>query len=169
MSEELLKAIIQLFAIVAKERITEDERTKIKEFLALHLNQEAIKYYLNLFDQFCQENNRLDQWFLRANNFRSKTLNLPVLSDLFPPLTIASGCAPARTIVVLGSAVRLPAPSFGVPLPSFRAIESPIGSLPPTLARRPAPARTILEAKDSDGLPVRLPIARDLSVQEIVR
>ena len=59
MSEELLKAIIQLFAIVAKERITEDERTKIKEFLALHLNQEAIKYYLNLFDQFCQENNRI--------------------------------------------------------------------------------------------------------------
>jgi len=38
MSEELLKAIIQLFAIVAKERITEDERLKIKEFLALNLN-----------------------------------------------------------------------------------------------------------------------------------
>jgi lysyl-tRNA synthetase class I len=59
MSEELLKAIIQLFAIVAKERITEDERTKIKEFLALHLNQEAIKYYLTLFDSFCQETNRV--------------------------------------------------------------------------------------------------------------
>ena len=52
MSEELLKAIIQLFAIVARERITEDERTNIKEFLSLHLNQEAIKYYLNLFDDF---------------------------------------------------------------------------------------------------------------------
>lgn len=58
MSEELLKAIIQLFAIVAKERITEDERLKIKEFLALHLNQEATKYYLTLFDQFCTENKR---------------------------------------------------------------------------------------------------------------
>lgn len=58
MSEELLKAIIQLFAIVAKERITEDERAKIKEFLSLHLNQEAIKYYINLFDQFCKENKR---------------------------------------------------------------------------------------------------------------
>jgi len=58
MSEELLKAIIQLFAIVAKERITEDERLKIKEFLALHLNQESIKYYLTLFDQFCTENKR---------------------------------------------------------------------------------------------------------------
>jgi hypothetical protein len=30
MSEELLKAIVQLFAIVAKERITEDERANIK-------------------------------------------------------------------------------------------------------------------------------------------
>lgn len=52
MSEELLKAILQLFAIVTRERITEDERTDIKEFLALHLNRDAIKYYLNLFDEF---------------------------------------------------------------------------------------------------------------------
>jgi ABC transport system ATP-binding/permease protein len=54
MSEELLKAIIQLFAIVARERITEDERTNIKEFLGLHLNREATAYYLKLFDEFCQ-------------------------------------------------------------------------------------------------------------------
>lgn len=59
MSEELLKAIIQLFAIVAKERITEDERANIKEFLALHLNQEALRYYLNLFDDFCKTNKRV--------------------------------------------------------------------------------------------------------------
>src|SRR5687768_11549607 len=52
MSEELLKAIIQLFAIVARERITEDERTNIKEFLSLHLNREATGYYLKLFDEF---------------------------------------------------------------------------------------------------------------------
>jgi ABC-type multidrug transport system ATPase subunit len=54
MSEELLKAIIQLFAIVARERITEDERSNIKEFLGLHLNREATAYYLKLFDEFCQ-------------------------------------------------------------------------------------------------------------------
>lgn len=53
MSEELLKAIIQLFAIVARERITEDERANIKEFLGLHLNREATTYYLKLFDEFC--------------------------------------------------------------------------------------------------------------------
>jgi ABC-type multidrug transport system ATPase subunit len=52
MSEDLLKAIIQLFAIVARERITDDERNKIKEFLSLHLNRDATKYYINLFDEY---------------------------------------------------------------------------------------------------------------------
>jgi ABC transport system ATP-binding/permease protein len=53
MSEELLKAVVQLFAIVARERITDDERTKVKEFLGQHLNREAVKYHLDLFDKFC--------------------------------------------------------------------------------------------------------------------
>ena len=57
MSEELLKAIIQLFAIVARERITDDERANIRDFLGLHLNQEATRYYLNLFDEFCKSSN----------------------------------------------------------------------------------------------------------------
>ncbi|MFO7257931.1 MAG: ATP-binding cassette domain-containing protein [Bacteroidota bacterium] len=52
MSEELLKAIIQLFAIVSRERITDDERNNIKEFLSHHLNRNEIKYYLDLFDEF---------------------------------------------------------------------------------------------------------------------
>jgi ABC transport system ATP-binding/permease protein len=53
MSEELLKAVIQLFAIVARERITDDERNKVKEFLGQHLNRESVKYYLDLFDNYC--------------------------------------------------------------------------------------------------------------------
>jgi ABC-type multidrug transport system ATPase subunit len=60
MSEELLKAIIQLFAIVTRERITEEERNDIKEFLALHLNRDAIKFYLNLFDEFANSYKRAD-------------------------------------------------------------------------------------------------------------
>ena len=58
MNEELLKAIVQLFAIVAKERITDDERSNIREFLGLHLNQELTLYYLKLFDDFCASTNR---------------------------------------------------------------------------------------------------------------
>ena len=56
MGEELLKAIIQLFAIVAKERITEDERANIQEFLGVDLNQESTKYYLQLFHDYCCNN-----------------------------------------------------------------------------------------------------------------
>lgn len=52
MSEELLKAVVRLFAIVARERITEDERNKIKEFLGLHLNRDEVKTYLAFFDEF---------------------------------------------------------------------------------------------------------------------
>ncbi len=55
MSEKLLQAIVKLFAILAKERITDAERTNIKEFLSMHLNQEATHQYLNLFDSFCSE------------------------------------------------------------------------------------------------------------------
>ena len=54
MSEELLKAILQLFAIVSRERITDVERNNIKDFLSLHLNREATNYYLKLFDEFAQ-------------------------------------------------------------------------------------------------------------------
>ncbi|MEO5979455.1 MAG: ATP-binding cassette domain-containing protein [Chryseolinea sp.] len=54
MSEELLKAILQLFAIVVRERITDVERNNIKDFLSLHLNREATNYYLKLFDEFAQ-------------------------------------------------------------------------------------------------------------------
>jgi ABC-type multidrug transport system ATPase subunit len=54
MSEELLKAIIQLFAIVARERITEAERANVKEFLSLHLNRDTTAYYLKLFDEFLE-------------------------------------------------------------------------------------------------------------------
>lgn len=55
MSEELLKAIIRLFAIVAKERITDDERANMKEFIGVHVNQEMTNYYMSIFDSYCQE------------------------------------------------------------------------------------------------------------------
>ena len=47
MSEPLLKAIIQLFAIVAKEdTVTEQERTQIQAFLNDHLNKNSVARYL---------------------------------------------------------------------------------------------------------------------------
>lgn len=53
MSEPLLKAIIQLFAIVAKEdNVTQQEREQIEFFLDDHLNKNAVSSYMAEFDKF---------------------------------------------------------------------------------------------------------------------
>ncbi|MDH4058704.1 MAG: ATP-binding cassette domain-containing protein, partial [Cyclobacteriaceae bacterium] len=52
MSEPVLKAIIQLFALVAKEDlVTKQERDHIKSFLSDHLSDTAVEGKLKLFDQ----------------------------------------------------------------------------------------------------------------------
>lgn len=52
MSEQLLRAIIHLLAIVAKEDdVTEDERSAIRDFLLENLSAEDSEKYMKLFDQ----------------------------------------------------------------------------------------------------------------------
>ncbi|MEQ8470466.1 MAG: ATP-binding cassette domain-containing protein [Marinoscillum sp.] len=52
MSEEILKAIISLLAIVAKEDdVTSDERASIENFLRNNLNEETAHRYLSIFDR----------------------------------------------------------------------------------------------------------------------
>lgn len=50
MNEELLMLIVRLFAIVAKERITEDERNNLKEFLLIHVSHDSIPRFIDVFD-----------------------------------------------------------------------------------------------------------------------
>lgn len=53
MSELLLKAIIRLFAVVARQDgVTEQERDQIKIFLNEHIAENRIDYYLALFDEY---------------------------------------------------------------------------------------------------------------------
>jgi ABC transport system ATP-binding/permease protein len=54
MSEEILKALMQLFAIIAKqdEGVVLKEREYVNNFLTQQLNEEAAKEYLALFDGF---------------------------------------------------------------------------------------------------------------------
>lgn len=53
MSELLLKAIIRLFAVVARQDgVTEQERAQIKIFLKEHIAESRIDYYLALFDEY---------------------------------------------------------------------------------------------------------------------
>ncbi len=56
MSEQLLKAIIQLFAIIAKEgSVTYNERLTIKEFLERQLNRSGVSKFMELFDKLVLE------------------------------------------------------------------------------------------------------------------
>lgn len=53
MSEQLLKAILRLFAMVAKEdEVTRQEYDQIKGFLNDHLSNSAVAQYLEIFDQY---------------------------------------------------------------------------------------------------------------------
>ncbi|MGC4021303.1 MAG: ATP-binding cassette domain-containing protein [Cyclobacteriaceae bacterium] len=56
MSEPVLKAIIKLFAFVAKEdTVTTQEREHIHAFLEDHLSQPSMERHILLFDQYAQE------------------------------------------------------------------------------------------------------------------
>ncbi len=55
MSEALLKAILRLFAVVAREDdVTHQEREQIRTFLDEHLSQSAVESYLKIFDEYSQ-------------------------------------------------------------------------------------------------------------------
>jgi ABC transport system ATP-binding/permease protein len=56
MSEKILKALMQLFAIIARPQSNDSDRRGVVEaFLKRQLNQELVKQYLGFFDEFYQE------------------------------------------------------------------------------------------------------------------
>lgn len=59
MSESLLKALMQLFAIVSRPDSNEETRRPlVEDFLKQHLNQELYEEYLNVFDNFYQKHQK---------------------------------------------------------------------------------------------------------------
>ena len=58
MSEKILKALMQLFSIVANVKdISKNSREIVQAFLEQQLNQELVHEYLLLFDQFLEKQN----------------------------------------------------------------------------------------------------------------
>jgi ABC-type multidrug transport system ATPase subunit len=56
MSEKILKALMQLFAIIARPQSNDSDRRGVVEaFLNRQLNQELVKQYLGFFDEYYQE------------------------------------------------------------------------------------------------------------------
>ena len=59
MSEKILKALMQLFAIVAEvEGLSQNNRSIVESFLKQQLNQDLVKEYLSLFDEFIERQNK---------------------------------------------------------------------------------------------------------------
>ena len=54
MSEEILKALMQLFAIIAKQDggASQSERKFVEEFLVFQLSEDLVREYLALYDEF---------------------------------------------------------------------------------------------------------------------
>ena len=62
MSENLLKALLELFAIIAKEgSVTEDERNNIRKFLTDTLSEESADRHLKMFDDFTHSQGSTDR------------------------------------------------------------------------------------------------------------
>lgn len=63
MSEEILKALMQLFAIIAKqdEGVETNERDYVVNFLMQQVNDEAVEEYIKLFDQHAGLNDEKDE------------------------------------------------------------------------------------------------------------
>ena len=56
MSEQLLEAVVQLFAFLARlDGVGEKERSKMLNLLNSRLNKEVIGKYMDLFDEFCEQ------------------------------------------------------------------------------------------------------------------
>ena len=57
MSEELLKAIIRLLVIVAKEEgeVDDTEKDSVREFLYENVSRDDTKHYLKILDQYIDE------------------------------------------------------------------------------------------------------------------
>jgi ABC-type multidrug transport system ATPase subunit len=62
MSERILKALMQLFAIIAKvDGVTNSSRAIVQSFLKQLLNQELVEQYLKLFDEFLEAHHQVSK------------------------------------------------------------------------------------------------------------
>jgi len=82
MSEQLLKAIILLFAIIAKiDGISKNERVTIRNFLFNRLNESTANYYFSLFNQLIAEYERKEKMISSDKKEREEQRELEKISN----------------------------------------------------------------------------------------
>lgn len=78
MSEQILKALMQLFAIIAHPTSdAKDRRSIVESFLKRQLNQETVKTYLNVFsDYYTIHQEKLSEKSMRKKRFSSSSVRV---------------------------------------------------------------------------------------------
>src|ERR1700752_1097072 len=62
MSERILRALMQLFAIIAKvDGVTNSGRSIVQSFLKQQLNQELVDQYLTIFDEYLESHHQVSK------------------------------------------------------------------------------------------------------------
>lgn len=89
MSEEILKALTQLFAIITKQDggVTQRERQFVINFFQTELDQDSIKEYLDLYDQFSDYGKEEDAGKSKLTSVRDSVKTLGICKKINKTLT----------------------------------------------------------------------------------
>jgi len=98
MSEQILKALMQLFAIIARpDSSSSDRRTVVKAYLEKQLNHEILQEYLKVFDEYYE----LHQEKQKESEKRAKGISASSVRVLKIATAINEELAQAQKIIVL--------------------------------------------------------------------
>ena len=89
MSEEILKALIQLFAVISKQDggVTDAERKYVLRFFEEQLNQDSIPEYMALYDKFTSYAVKSDSQASDATSLQDSLRALAVSKKINQTLT----------------------------------------------------------------------------------
>lgn len=89
MSEEILKALMQLFAIIAKQDsgLESDEREYVATFLAQQIGDAAVQEYLALFDSFIGKDKAREEGKVRLTSVKDSVRTLGICRKINKTLT----------------------------------------------------------------------------------
>lgn len=89
MSEEILKALTQLFAIITKQDsgVTEGERQFVINFFKTELDQDSVKEYLALYDQFSEYGKEEEEGKKKLTSVKDSVKTLGICKKINKTLT----------------------------------------------------------------------------------
>ncbi len=99
MSERILKALVQLFAIVAESDTTKSKRKIVEAFLAQQLSQELVEEYLSLYDDYVSQFEK--SLYTNSGDLKRKRTSLSSVRILRICTEINSELTQVQKIIVL--------------------------------------------------------------------